>query len=163
MLPSQTPVHTNTQAFCKKSNGMVNNSATFSFLHLNKSYLYNLSEEAFTEHYLFKDTPLDHSIFKAWSFVCKKNLEKNPKTHNKKPTILLLWLGTQQAKLHVREASFRSANPVVLFPSFSVIPQTLPAPLLQQVHVTYLQLHFKTSLFAIKLNILSKGQKLFLK
>lgn len=162
MLPSQTPVHTNTQAFCKKSNGMVNNSATFSFLHLNKSYLYHLSEEAFTEHYLFKDTPLDHSI-QSLVFCLQEEFGKKPKTHNKKPTILLLWLGTQQAKLHVREASFRSANPVVLFPSFSVIPQTLPAPLLQQVHVTYLQLHFKTPLFAIKLNILSKGQKLFLK
>lgn len=83
MLPSQTPVHTNTQAFCKKSNGMVNNSATFSFLHLNKSYLYHLSEEAFTEHYLFKDTPLDHSI-QSLVFCLQEEFGKKPKNSQQK-------------------------------------------------------------------------------
>lgn len=56
---------------------MVNNSATFSFLHLNKSYLYNLSEEAFTEHYIFKDTPLDHSI-QCLVFCLQEEFGKKP-------------------------------------------------------------------------------------
>lgn len=75
-------MHTNTYTFCKKNNGMVNNSATFSFPYLNKSYLYHFSEEAFTEHSLFKDT-LSTTVFKAWSFVCKKNLGKKPKPTTK--------------------------------------------------------------------------------
>lgn len=41
---------------------MVNDSASFSFLHLKKCYLHNFSEEDFTEHSFFKDKPLNYSI-----------------------------------------------------------------------------------------------------
>lgn len=62
---------------------MVNNSATFSFLHLNKSYLYHLSEEAFTEDCLLKDTPLNHSI-QSLAFCLQEELgKKTPKPMTK--------------------------------------------------------------------------------
>lgn len=61
---------------------MVNSSAAFSFLHLNKCYLYHFSEEAFTEHSSFKDIPLSYSI-QSLVFYLQEFEEKN-KTHNKK-------------------------------------------------------------------------------
>lgn len=159
MPPSQIPVQKK-YTFCKKNNGVVNNSAIFPFLHLNKSlpllwrsFYWTLSFQGYTSQREYSK-PV---------FLFAKRIWKKTKTHNKNPTILPLWLVTQQAEPHVRGASFQTANPVVSFPSFSVIPQTHPAPLLQHVHVTYLQLHLKIPLFAIKLNVLSEEQTLFLK
>lgn len=166
MLPSQIPVHTNAHTFCKKNNGINNtinnNSAVIVIVLLSLScteicLIFTISLKKPLLSTVFSRMHLSTTIFKAWSFVCK-NLEKtqNPQQN---PITLPLWLGTQQAKQACERRLLLSANPV----SFSVIPQTHPEPLLQHGHVTYLQLHFKISLSATKLNVLSKGQTLFLK
>lgn len=111
MLPSQIPVHINTHIFCKKNNGMVNNSAAFSFLHLKKCYLHHFSEEDFTEHSFFKDTPLSYSI-QSLGFYLQEEFGEKPKPTTKTYHIAIVTWYTA-GKAACERSLLLSANPVV--------------------------------------------------
>lgn len=102
--------------FVQKNNGMVNDSASFSFLHLKKCYLHNFSEEDFTEHSFFKDKPLNYSI-QSLVFYLQEEFWEKPKPTTKTYHIAIVTWYTA-GKAACERSLLLSANPVVSFPSF---------------------------------------------